>query len=672
MLSEIIIFIGLLRVFDIANAGEAMSSEDSSLLRGTQIDPSLGRRLTVSNQECTLYKVSIEYNSAIAYSGNTNLENEKEEEWHCELDKAYARDILGLDDPLVRLDGWMPTQPVSFAGAQLEDGGLEDEADFNMFDRIESGKSTMQISQGIIDRSTQNMHVESASAKVKSNNRRRKLESAEIIPKVGIKKTIVVRIMTNDSNIVPENRALGIKQTLFEDDVSLKKQYEKCSYNKFKIQPFNGTTITNVVVEDGVVNVRLNAVQSNEIKRLLLNNGGELKSENQRQSLTYWSRYQTEKMLGDLESQFDYVIMIMPRGISGFLAMATIGRFDSYFTQKWITRPSFPLHEIGHNIGMDHSGEDESYDDKVGYMGFSYDDKDGPAMCFNPANSFYLGWYQAQSDSYDAYDSGDGRRFILNGVVDYNPEKSGSGDDKRLVVLQLTQSRKDWDYYIGYNRKEGMNSQTSENGNEVLILKKNGPADGSFTTKKIATLSEIGTYYEIEQYNEDRSVFILFESLFSDGRDAFIVVSTVRPTTAPTGMPTPQPTIPDGIYDIYDRDDLRYNGNKNKDCDWVSRNRELRCSLMARRLSVKNYWCPKTCEFAASSNLNCKGRDRDNFGYRKNPELNCAWVSEDRIKRCPKKWKGRRIADNWCPETCDGLCNGSRKKNLKKNPGLIL
>eukprot|EP00535_Pseudo-nitzschia_heimii_P006033 CAMPEP_0197181834 /NCGR_PEP_ID=MMETSP1423-20130617/5994_1 /TAXON_ID=476441 /ORGANISM="Pseudo-nitzschia heimii, Strain UNC1101" /LENGTH=704 /DNA_ID=CAMNT_0042632159 /DNA_START=286 /DNA_END=2397 /DNA_ORIENTATION=- len=653
------------------------------------------RRLEVNDELCTLFEVKIENDFMSTPDGESD---DDEIEWHCELDKQYAREVLGMEDPFVLIVGWSPEPPPNFN----ESRSYTNEADYNMFQKVKSGTSSLKISHGIVDRFDRTLHVDSTM--VEFVGERRGLQSGDdIIPKIGNREVVVVRIATDDYSHVPIVNGKMIKDSLFNDNVSLQRTFKECSYNKLTFNPFRGETETGVFIKEGVVTVKLNAENSAEVKEVIQDEVTLEDNPTLRNRVNRFARVAAEETLGDLQSQFDYVLFILPNGIEGFLAVAALNRFDSYFTEKWILRPSFPLHEIGHNLGMDHAGEFRVRDDTVGYMGFSYDDYNGPLMCFNPANSFYLGWYQEQTASYDAYDSGTGRLFTLNGISDYKPENAGTGESRRLVILRLTQSSRDWDYYIGYNRRKGINSGTDEDGNEILIVQKTGPAAGSFRTVKVGTLSAIGETFEIEDYNSDRSVFLTFEERKTRGRDIIIRVSTVMPsmppslaptfvptltptfqptrvptrnptfsptesptffptrnptaeptffptrnptispTKNPTQRPTPQPTTADGIYD---RDDFRYDGSTKNDCQWVAAKPSYRCFLMSEEKLVTDFWCRKTCE-NATEDLSCSGKNKDDLSYRDNPELNCDWVAGDPENRCEKKWDREFVSTDW-------------------------
>ena len=51
------------------------------------------------------------------------------------------------------------------------------------------------------------------------------------------------------------------------------------------------------------------------------------------------------------------------------------------------------MHEIGHNLGLSHSGDDSGvkqweYKDQSGIMGHSYKEENSPRMCFNGAKRY--------------------------------------------------------------------------------------------------------------------------------------------------------------------------------------------------------------------------------------------------------------------------------------------
>jgi len=682
MISAATILIGLLAIFETANANEFTSvrttaDELSSVTIGT--DPGRRvRRLVVSDQECTLYKMSMESSRSIEPDGrkitkSVEGDEEEEDEWYCEFNKEYTKEVLGLEDPLVRITGWKPEGRHSNANLEGE------EEDDNMFRGIQSGKNTMKFSQGIIDRQDNTMYVDSTFAEVVVKEDRRELQFSEITPIVGVKKVIIVRILTNDWSITPLVTGREIRNFVFNYKVSLANQYKECSFNQLKFRPFEGTTQgQEVEVFGGVTNVRLNAEGSEELKEIIRVNGNVEFRKRVMDRINLLSRIAAERVLGDLESQFDHVMFVIPRGIFGIYAIATYNRWDSYYTEDWILRPSIQLHEVGHNLGMDHSGENATYDDQVGYMGFSYDNYFGPSMCFNPANSFYLGWYQEQTASYDALESGDdGKLFYLNGVNDYNPANAGFGDEKRLIVLRLTQSgRRNWDFYVGYNRQRGMNFETGENGNNVVIVKKFGPAGTSGRTEKIGTLSTDGTYFEIDNYNNAQSVFITFERKMSMGKDVVIRVATARrtseltriPTSRPTSRPTSGPTTYGKIVDL---DRFFYQGFKGRDCNWVNQKPEKRCGLKHQRRKVKDFWCRKTCQNVTPL-VYCGFKDRKNLKYKGDASKNCAWVAEDKERNCVRKWRKKNISEYWCQTTCADFCLGPVKQPKKIRRQTIL
>ena len=83
-------------------------------------------------------------------------------------------------------------------------------------------------------------------------------------------------------------------------------------------------------------------------------------------------------------------------------------------------------------------------------MGISYG-KDDQRLCYNPAKSYQLGWYDDKVKTIDplSRDSDDDTGqtgmslFTINGVSDYDK------NDEALIVLRLEQISSEKDFYIG-------------------------------------------------------------------------------------------------------------------------------------------------------------------------------------------------------------------------------
>merc|ERR1712154_218059 len=98
------------------------------------------------------------------------------------------------------------------------------------------------------------------------------------------------------------------------------------------------------------------------------------------------------EIFGDLD-QYDHVAFIIPPHSGDWSAYAYFNDYDSYYHDEIGTYVSFLMHEIGHNLNLDHSGEDnDCYDDQSGYMGYSYYYSNWPQMCYNAPKYVQLGW----------------------------------------------------------------------------------------------------------------------------------------------------------------------------------------------------------------------------------------------------------------------------------------
>jgi hypothetical protein len=292
-------------------------------------------------------------------------------------------------------------------------------------------------------------------------------------------------------------------------------------------------------------------------------------------------------------------------------------------------------------------------------MGYSYNDRSGPNMCFNPVNNYQLNWYKEQTATYNPFGKSKSRKrknnknssnkrkkFILNGIDDYDKgklNKKRKSNKKRLIVLRLSVEQTDTDtdnvgdnggdYYIGYNNQKGINSETQENPNEILILKKLGPIDKVAETRKIGTLAKVGDYYIIENFNSNSNsnnninninnnndVYIHFDSLSSNGRDAVIIVTTVPPSLAPSDSPTNTPSsslLPSSSPSesptntvtesptlqsrnvCEDSIIFRYENDPSKSCStYVALKPRKRCRKLDKQSGKRiKFFCPNVCNY---------------------------------------------------------------------------
>jgi len=337
----------------------------------------------------------------------------------------------------------------------------------------------------------------------------------------GIKQTLVIRIV--GGGIAPEDNLVQIRREIFEEDISLKKQMAACSHSQLTIEPYEGTTqgIFTDTINGGVVELRIGTNPTGLSDK---------KMENEAIRAAWY-------VFGDLRQQFDLVMFVMPPGIKPeFAAYAYIGTQFSYYSNTVIRDTMVQMHEVGHNLGLQHSGQGhEEYGDSSGYMGYS--DATDPLMCYNAVNNYQLGWYSAHSFSPIADDERGGT-FLITGVHRYDPNDVG-----KFVTLRLVQRAMPNDYYIGYNKAEGINADTQEDRDKIIIYMKDGDTHESKLSWKIATLS-VGEMYVIQDYDSSgRYVTVTFVDVVEEAAVVEVLPeSSESPTTTPLPSNSPSAT----------------------------------------------------------------------------------------------------------------------------------
>jgi hypothetical protein len=296
----------------------------------------------------------------------------------------------------------------------------------------------------------------------------------------GVLDTLVVRVVAED-NSPPE--AAVLSEDIFDDEYCLKSQYDRCSYGQLQIQEYVPGTVADVrTVAPGVISIF--------VKELAEGQNFEFFEEEANIALESVFNPFNVSEGASARDIFDLVIFCMPPGMGDWLSYAYINDFDSYYNDDDCTYVSTLMHEVGHNIGLHHSGEytgdeaDQEYGDQTGYMGYTYESDDVPAMCFNPAKSWELGWYENKYHEVNVFSeiSNEATSYKLNGVVDYDPE---AGEN---IVVKIG------DFYVGYNKATSFNADVPEAADQVTIIENLG-VPGTAAFSKLAAKLSVGDSY---------------------------------------------------------------------------------------------------------------------------------------------------------------------------------
>jgi len=195
------------------------------------------------------------------------------------------------------------------------------------------------------------------------------------------------------------------------------------------------------------------------------------------------------------------------------IAYAWVNYYLSVYNNEWCSFVSVHMHEVGHNLNLAHSGErGNEYGDETGFMGFSYSNDD-QRMCYNAAHMYQLGWLTNVAQ----YSSQPAGVFTLVGHT--NP--------RGLQAIRLTGTPPSQDTYIWFNHQAGINANTVEGGNQVIVTTRPSGTEYGMTDM-VAKLGVGGTYRNTNTYYDTVRVMGM--------GDGWAAVSFGY------AQPTPQPT----------------------------------------------------------------------------------------------------------------------------------
>lgn len=244
--------------------------------------------------------------------------------------------------------------------------------------------STLSTEGALIDHSTKKIYFPWDAGinigEVDPRDRRR------LVASTGNQTLLVIRIECNDS-VVTANEA-EISDNIFGNGVdtfNYKSQTEECSFGQHTISKasdhIENTTIANAIGSDSVYTVQLNISIINETSMGLILAAAETQFEDD-----------LDVAVNDLA---DLVMLCFPPGMNkSWVAFAVSGGWKSWYWDGFCASPSAMMHEVGHNMGLGHSGVPggSEYADTVGFMGFSSGADDAPARCFNAPKTYQLNW----------------------------------------------------------------------------------------------------------------------------------------------------------------------------------------------------------------------------------------------------------------------------------------
>lgn len=416
------------------------------------------------------------------------------------------------------------------------------------FDNIVSGDTTLIAEEAMIMDGEMWLPADATIEFGSNGQSDRRLQASR---KEGTKKVLVIRADGRGSSTTASNALLSDK--IFGtngDQHTLKSQYHACSHGKFELEPYVGMTTGGTYINNGVLDVKIDTNIPGESRYVI---------EDALETAAY-------QLVGRFQDQFDHVMLCLPPGSASgnsrhWIAYGYINSWLTVFNDDFCKSMSTQVHEIGHNLGLAHSGKDGiSYGDKTGMMGFSYNRDNGPLQCFNSAKTYQLGWF---NDKAIEIDPNNGRwEGILIGAADYsNP----TVDQNANVIVKVE------DLFISYNRKKGMNSGVEEAGDAVTIVQQGpGYANSDYLatitidnpikifnnfrdtnkdlvvelTGRASQIDEVivAIYYDTEEYRPITPDQIV--------RPSWETPTFNRPTPAPTNLPTsPKPTLPPTVRD---------------------------------------------------------------------------------------------------------------------------
>jgi hypothetical protein len=299
---------------------------------------------------------------------------------------------------------------------------------------------------------------------------------------VGARKVLGVRVTSGDG--ANQYSRAQLIDNVFTDGVNLVERFSSCSYGQLTFAAFSGN-MNGQSVQGGIYEVTISERTASKNKYEV--QGFVIDKLNRDLGSNFWS-------------QIDHLMIFMPSNVGAFAAYAEYpGKLSVYDGHGASYGSIYYLHEIGHNLYLDHSGRaGNEYADVTCSMGYAID-KDDHRVCFNPPKSWALGWYEDKHVTLEM-EGGAVEEISLVGVAEYNI----AGNNELFV--RLVNGAGGDDYFIGFNRAVGINADQTEAKNQVTVTKSGGSEKKSFRVAEMSagatfTISELDVVVEVRSIN---------------------------------------------------------------------------------------------------------------------------------------------------------------------------
>jgi Gametolysin peptidase M11 len=254
--------------------------------------------------------------------------------------------------------------------------------------------------------------------------------------------------------------------SLFSNGNSLKNQLSRCSLGQLQFNPTGW----------GVMDLYINAYQGTP-----------------QSDLAAMAEAAAIQALGggysNIRDAATHIVFVMPNRGDGYVGSAEVCppgvSGTSFFGDVYALSLSVIMHEVGHNLGLQHATENgDTYGDTTGMMGISSGQTDGnPLQCYNACNHWTLGWFPNQRLDLSG---GLSQPIVTNVVAFVDADQAYPG---QYAIVKLPGN-----IYLQFNRAKEYNVGTRANIDQLVVVW-DSSGNNSGETVFVTSLDAYNTYY---------------------------------------------------------------------------------------------------------------------------------------------------------------------------------